>query len=81
MAFYIPLTEVANMKKLISDGLRVYFVAMMLAVPVLSGCAWLNPGTEGDQGEAVGAPTEPEGVDDAYEEGAGYPEEDEDQSF
>ena len=33
------------------------------------------------QGQAVGAPTEPAGVDEAYDEGSGYPEEDEDQSF
>lgn len=69
------------MMKLIGKDIRIYFFAMLLALPVLSGCSWLNPGTEGDQGEAVGAPTEPEGIDEAYEEGSGYPEEDEVQSF
>jgi len=69
------------MKKIIGNGMRIYLMTLLLAFPVLSGCAWLNPGTEEDQGETVGAPTEPEGVDEAYEEGSGYPEEDEDQSF
>ena len=69
------------MKKLITDDIRIYFFALLFAVPLFSGCSWLNPGTEEDQGQAVGAPTEPAGVDEAYDEGSGYPEEDEDQSF
>lgn len=69
------------MKKIVGNSMRIYFFALLFTFPVLSGCSWLNPGTEGDPGEAVGAPTEPEGIDEAYEEGSGYPEEDVDQSF
>ncbi len=69
------------MKKIISNGLRICCLATLFAVPVLSGCSWVEPGAEDDPGQAVGAPTEPEGIDEGFEEGSGYPEEDEVQSF
>jgi len=48
---------------------------VILAAIFFTGCSWFSPGSVEDPGEAVDAPTEPEVIDEGYEEGSGYPEE------
>ena len=55
--------------------LRSYLAISLLCLLFLNGCAGLNPGTVDDPGQADNAPTEPEIIDEGYEEGAQYPEE------
>ncbi|GJM16253.1 MAG: hypothetical protein DHS20C13_15800 [Thermodesulfobacteriota bacterium] len=55
--------------------LKLFGLLVILIVGFSTGCASLNPGTEDDPGEAVGAPTEPEIIREGYEEGAQNPEE------
>lgn len=69
------------MKKLLKDYFRTYGIILFLVLPFTAGCSWVNPGTVDDPGEAVGAPTMPEGIEEGFEEGSDYPEEDEVQSF
>lgn len=47
---------------------------IVIMIAFSTGCASLNSGSESYQ-EAVDAPTEPEAIDEAYEEGAEFPEE------
>lgn len=54
---------------------RSYLAIFLLCLLLLNGCAGLSPGTVNDPGEADDAPTEPEVIDEGYEEGAQYPEE------
>ena len=53
-----------------------YIPLFILAAVLFAGCSWFSPGTVEDPGEAVGAPTEPEIIQEGYEEGADNPEED-----
>jgi hypothetical protein len=62
------------MKENILKNLRVFGVLIVLAMSFSTGCAGLNSGSENYQ-EAVDAPTEPEDIDEGYEEGAEFPEE------
>lgn len=55
--------------------LKILGVLIILTASFSTGCSWLSPGSAEDPGEAVGAPTMPENIRDAYEEGAQYPEE------
>ena len=57
-------------------GIKSYIPMIILASVLFTGCSWFSPGTVEDPGEAVGAPTEPEVIQEGYEEGADYPEED-----
>lgn len=57
-------------------SVKLYIPIFILALFLFTGCSWFSEGTIEDPGEAVGAPTEPEAIDDGYEEGADYPEED-----
>lgn len=59
----------------IRKNVKVYFLIMLLFLPLLSACSWFQGGTIEDPGDAVGAPTEPEAIEEGYEEGADYPEE------
>lgn len=54
---------------------KSYIPLMILALILFAGCSWLSPGSVEDPGEAVGAPTEPEVIQEGYESGADYPEE------
>ena len=56
--------------------IRSYIPLIIISAAMLfTGCSWFSPGSMDDPGEAVGAPTEPEVIDEGYEEGSGYPEE------
>lgn len=57
-------------------GIISYIPMIILASVLFTGCSWFSQGTVEDPGEAVGAPTEPEVIQEGYEEGADYPEED-----
>ncbi len=57
-------------------SIKSYIPVLILASVLFTGCSWFSPGTVEDPGEAVGAPTEPEVIQEGYEEGADYPEED-----
>ena len=50
-------------------------IMFFMCAAILTGCASLNPGSDEDPGEAVGAPTMPEEIQEGYSEGAQYPEE------
>ena len=62
------------MKQNILKNLRLFGVLIVLATAFSTGCAGVNSGSENYQ-EAVDAPTEPEAIDQGYEEGAEFPEE------
>jgi len=62
------------MTKIILKSLKSFGVIIVLAMAFSTGCAGLNSGNETYE-EAVDAPTEPEAIDEGYEEGAQYPEE------
>ena len=62
------------MTKSILKSLKSFGIFALLAMAFSTGCAGLNSGSE-DYQEAVDAPTEPEIIDEGYEEGAQYPEE------
>jgi hypothetical protein len=62
------------MTKSITNTLKSFGIFIVLAMAFSTGCAGLNSGSE-DYQEAVDAPTEPEIIDEGYEEGAQYPEE------
>ncbi len=55
---------------------KSYIPMIILASVLFTGCSWFSPGTVEDPGEAVGAPTEPEVIEEGFEEGSDYPEED-----
>ncbi|MEQ9618531.1 MAG: hypothetical protein RIG61_05105 [Deltaproteobacteria bacterium] len=61
--------------KNICKNIKVYFLIIFLFLPFLNACSWFQPGTVEDPDQAVGAPTEPEEIEEGYEEGANYPEE------
>ncbi len=61
--------------KSICKDVKIYCLIIFLLLPFLSACSWFQPGTVEDPGQAVGAPTEPEAIEEGYEEGADYPEE------
>lgn len=63
------------MIKKTQNYLKIFGILIILASFLTTGCSWLNPGSAEDPGEAVGAPTMPQDIRDAYEEGAQYPEE------
>lgn len=63
------------MKKMLSDKLRLTALALLMFVPYLQGCASMEPGTIDDPGQAVGAPTEPQEIQEGMDEGDDYPEE------
>jgi len=67
------------MIKILSDMMRPLSLAALLAVPILTACAGMEPGTADDPGQALDAPTEPESFDDSYSEGQQYPEEQDNQ--
>ena len=62
--------------KLKLSRVLMYIPFFILATVLFTGCSWFSPGTVDDPGEAVGAPTEPEIIQEGYEEGADNPEED-----
>lgn len=62
------------MTKSITNTLKSLGIFIVLAMALSTGCAGLNSGNETYE-EAVDAPTEPEIIDEGYEEGAQYPEE------
>lgn len=63
------------MIKRTQNYLKMLGILIVLIASFATGCSWLSPGSLEDPGQAVGAPTEPEIIDDGYEEGAQYPEE------
>jgi hypothetical protein len=63
------------MKKILSGMLKAYGLVVFMTIPVLTSCAWVEPGTEDDPGKAVGVPTEPQAISNDYEVGFEYPEE------
>jgi len=63
------------MIKRTQNYLKIIGILIILVASFSTGCSWLNPGSAEDPGEAVGAPTMPQDIRDAYEEGAQYPEE------
>jgi hypothetical protein len=63
------------MKKILSDAIRHFGLAALLAVPMLTACAGMEQGTVDDPGKAFDASTEPESFDESYSEGQQYPEE------
>lgn len=63
------------MIKRTQHSLKILGILIILVASLSTGCSWLSPGSAEDPGEAVGAPTMPENIRDAYEEGAQYPEE------
>jgi hypothetical protein len=65
------------MKKILSNMMRIYGLVVIMTMPIFASCSWVEPGTENDPGKAVGAPTESEAVDNSYQEGLEYPEEQE----
>ena len=67
------------MTKKFSDIMKPWGLAALLVVPLLSGCATMEPGTEDDPGQALDAPTEPQADSDSYSEGLQYPEEQDNQ--
>jgi hypothetical protein len=67
------------MKKILSDMIRPFGLAALLALPVMVSCATVEPGTVDDPGKALDAPTEPESFDESYSEGQQYPEEQDNQ--
>jgi hypothetical protein len=68
-----------SMKKIISDTIRLFGIAALIALPILTACATVEPGTVDDPGKALDAPTEPEAFDESYSEGQQYPEEQDNQ--
>ena len=58
----------------ISKYLRALGILVVFATAFSTGCAGLNSGNETYE-ESVDAPTEPEAIDEGYEEGAEFPEE------
>ena len=67
------------MKKILSDTIRLFGLAALIALPILTACAGVEPGTIDDPGQALDAPTEPEAADESYSEGMQYPEEQDNQ--
>jgi len=67
------------MIKILSDLLKPLSLVTLLALPLLAGCAKIEPGTVNDPGQALDAPTEPEADSDAYSEGLQNPEEQDNQ--
>jgi hypothetical protein len=63
------------MRKKAHNYLKLFGLFIILASVFSTGCSWLSPGSIEDPGQAVGAPTEPEIIEEGYEEGAQYPEE------
>lgn len=59
--------------------IRPFGLAALIALPVMAGCAAVEPGTVDDPGKALDAPTEPESFDESYSEGQQYPEEQDNQ--
>jgi len=53
--------------------LKLILLAFFTALPI--GCASVEPGTINDPGQAIGAPTEPEEIEEGMDEGDDYPEE------
>jgi hypothetical protein len=54
---------------------KSFIPSMILTLVLFTGCSWFSPGSVEDPGETVGAPTEPEVIEEGYEEGSDYPEE------
>jgi len=63
------------MRRKAHNYLKLFGLFIILVSVFSTGCSWLSPGSIEDPGEAVGAPTEPEIIQEGYEEGAQYPEE------
>jgi len=59
----------------IPHSLRSYLFSIILAAFLFTGCSWISPGSVEDPGEATDAPTEPEVIQEGYEEGSEFPEE------
>ncbi len=61
------------------EKIRLFGLAALITLPLLTSCASVEPGTVDDPGNALEAPTEPESFDDSYSEGLQYPEEQDNQ--
>ncbi|HVY56157.1 MAG TPA: hypothetical protein VHC46_10420 [Thermodesulfobacteriota bacterium] len=68
------------MIKLFSDVMKPLSLMALLSLPLLSGCAKVEPGTVNDPGQALDAPTDTKADSDAYSEGLQYPEEQDNQA-
>lgn len=53
--------------------LKLILLGLFTALPI--GCASIEPGSLDDPGQAIGAPTEPEQIQEGMDEGDDYPEE------
>ncbi len=67
------------MIKILSDMMKPLSLVTLLALPLFTSCASMEPGTADDPGQALDAPTEPEADSDAYSEGLQNPEEQDNQ--
>jgi len=67
------------MIKLLSDIMKPLSLVTLLALPLLTACAKVEPGTVNDPGQALDAPTETQADSDAYSEGLQNPEEQDNQ--
>ena len=67
------------MKNRLSDLIKPLGIAVLIALPIFTACAGVEPGTINDPGQALDAPTEPESADETYSEGLQYPEEQDNQ--
>ena len=69
----------SSMKKRLSDLIKPLGIAFLIALPIFTACAGVEPGAIDDPGQALDAPTEPESADETYSEGLQYPEEQDNQ--
>ncbi len=69
-----------NMKKILADMMKLYGLVVILTMPIFTACSWVEPGSENDPGQAVGAPTDTQAEDLTYQEGLQNPEEQDNQN-
>ncbi|HKQ32413.1 MAG TPA: hypothetical protein VJV40_04345 [Thermodesulfobacteriota bacterium] len=67
------------MIKIISDMIKPLSLVTLLALPLFTSCASVEPGTVNDPGQALDAPTDTKADSDAYSEGLQNPEEQDNQ--